>query len=63
VFAYIDGSTGGMMLQLIMAGIVGGFVAIKLVAGNVVAGIVGRFRRPQEESETDLSAEASNREI
>jgi hypothetical protein len=40
--SYIDGTTGGLMLQIVMAGLVGGFVAIKVVTKSFFAGL---FRR------------------
>ena len=49
---YIDGTTGGMMLQIVLAGVVGGFVAIKLLAGNFVSSVVGHFKRPKQEDDS-----------
>jgi hypothetical protein len=40
--AYIDGTTGGMVVQLLLGGFVGGFVVFKLAFQNVVNKI---FRR------------------
>jgi hypothetical protein len=57
VIAYIDGSTGGMMLQLAMAGLVGGFVAFKLVARSFLSGIFGRFRGAGRQPDDDASVD------
>jgi len=44
MLTYIDGTTGGMMLQIVMAGIVGGFMAIKLFTKDFFAGVIDRLR-------------------
>jgi hypothetical protein len=48
---YIDGTTGGMMLQIVMAGLVGGLVAIKIVTKNLFAGLFHRRRADQPNPE------------
>ena len=58
VFLYIDATTGGMALQIILSGIVGGLVVIKLFWSNLVNTILRR--KPAIESdEQDAVAEAS----
>ena len=41
-FLYIDATTGGMALQIILSGAVGGLVVIKLFWGNLVNTILRR---------------------
>jgi len=64
VFLYIDATTGGMALQVILSGLVGGLVVIKLFWRNFVNSI---FRRKAPEDEDDeqpsptaISADASS---
>ena len=55
VLLYIDASTGGIMLQVVLSGFVGGIVFFKLAASRVVDFI---FRRsPDPGAATDESAE------
>ena len=64
VFLYLDPTTGGMALQVILSGLVGGLVVIKLFWRNFVNTI---FRRKPTEAEdgeqpspTNISADASS---
>ena len=62
VFLYIDATTGGMALQIILSGVVGGLVVIKLFWGNLVNTILRR--KPVSESDEqdaveEVSAETS----
>jgi hypothetical protein len=50
--AYIDGTTGGMVLQLLLGGFVGGFVVFKLAAQNLLDKVLRRkHTEPQDEGE------------
>ena len=62
VFLYIDATTGGMALQIILSGVVGGLVVIKLFWSNLVNTILRR--KPATESDEqdaveEVSAETS----
>jgi hypothetical protein len=41
-FAYIDGTTGGLVVQLLLGGLVGGFVVVKLAARSLLDKILRR---------------------
>jgi hypothetical protein len=64
VFLYIDATTGGMALQVILSGLVGGLVVIKLFWRNFVNTIFRRNAGEDDEedqpSPTNLSTEASS---
>jgi hypothetical protein len=50
--AYIDGTTGGMVVQLLLGGFVGGFVVFKLAAQNLLDKILRRKHTdPQDDRE------------
>jgi hypothetical protein len=40
--AYIDGTTGGMVVQLLLGGFVGGFVVFKLAFQSIVNKVLRR---------------------
>jgi hypothetical protein len=52
---YIDGTTGGMVLQLLLGGFVGGFVVFKLAFQNLINKILRR--NSVDEDEDDLIEE------
>ena len=54
LFAYIDGTTGGMALQVLLGGIAGGLVVFKLAAKSFFA----RFSRGSAEDEDEAIEEA-----
>jgi len=54
VFLYIDATTGGMALQVILSGLVGGLVIIKLFWRNLVNTILRR--RPEEDDDAEQAA-------
>ena len=58
-FAYIDGTTGGMVVQLLLGGFVGGFVVFKLAARKLLDKILRRD--PYEEDDADLMEEQADR--
>lgn len=55
VFLYIDATTGGMALQVILSGLVGGLVIVKLFWRNLVSTILRR--KPEEEDPEDAAAD------
>lgn len=63
VFLYLDATTGGMALQVILSGLVGGIVFIKLFWRNLVNTIFRRKSTEVEDEEqrsvTDASTEVS----
>lgn len=60
VHAYLDPGTGSIILQGLLAAIAAGSIAIKLYWGRLVALLRGK-RFPATPVETDLSAEAEDR--
>jgi len=50
-FAYIDGTTGGMVVQLLLGGFVGGFVVFKLAFHSVVNKLLRRKANYDDEPE------------
>jgi hypothetical protein len=52
--AYIDGTTGGMVVQLLLGGFVGGFVVFKLAAQSAFDKILRRKRPLEGEENTDM---------
>jgi hypothetical protein len=52
--AYIDGTTGGMVVQLLLGGFVGGFVVFKLAAQSALDKILRRKRPLEGEENTDM---------
>jgi len=54
-FLYIDATTGGMALQIILSGAVGGLVVIKLFWGNLVNTILRR--KPATEGDEQEEAD------
>ena len=59
VFLYIDATTGGMALQIILSGVVGGLVVIKLFWSNLVNTILRRKPVDTESDEQESIVEAS----
>ncbi len=57
VFLYLDPTTGGMALQVILSGLVGGLVVIKLFWRNFVNTI---FRRNAAEAEDEEQPSPTN---
>jgi hypothetical protein len=57
-FAYIDGTTGGMVVQLLLGGFVGGFVVFKLAFQSVANKILRR--KANYGDETDLIEEPTD---
>jgi hypothetical protein len=53
---YIDATTGGIGIQMLLAGAVGGLVTVKLFWSNIFDRIRGR----KPEDEVDEPGEASN---
>jgi hypothetical protein len=53
--AYIDGTTGGMVVQLLLGGFVGGFVVFKLAAQSALDKILRR--KPAVDAQDDETAE------
>lgn len=56
VFLYIDATTGGMALQVILSGLVGGLVVIKLFWRNLVNFVLRR--KPEDEEGAAPAAES-----
>ena len=56
--AYIDGTTGGMVVQLLLGGFVGGFVVFKLVFQNIVNKVLRR--NPVYDDDADLIEEPTD---
>lgn len=59
--AYIDPATGSYVLQMLVAGILGGLFAIKLFWRRIVTGVSDLFRgssrsQPDSEAESDQDA-------
>ncbi len=54
-FAYIDGATGGMALQVLLGGLAGCLVVFKLAAKSVMA----RFGRRGSEEEAEALEETN----
>lgn len=55
-YAYLDPATGSMLLQIIIGGIAGALVTIKLYWTNVkifLSGVKSRGTPPQDKSEND----------
>lgn len=51
VFLYIDATTGGMALQVILSGLVGGLVVLKLFWRNLVNFVLRR--QPEDDQDAD----------
>jgi hypothetical protein len=58
VFLYIDATTGGMALQVILSGFVGGLVFIKLFWRNLV-NMVLRRQPTDDEDEPDAAPQTT----
>lgn len=58
-FAYIDGTTGGMVVQLLLGGFVGGFVVFKLAARSLIDKILRR--KTTYDDEIDAADEPADR--
>jgi hypothetical protein len=56
--AYIDGTTGGMVVQLLLGGFVGGFVVFKLAARSLIDKIL---RRNTDYDDDELAEEPADR--
>jgi hypothetical protein len=54
--AYIDGTTGGMVLQLLLGGFVGGLVVFKLAAQNLLDKILRR-KHTDTQDEAEIAEE------
>ena len=54
VFLYIDATTGGMALQVILSGLVGGLVILKLFWRNLMNTVLRR--KPEDDDSPDPSA-------
>ncbi|MEX2245407.1 MAG: hypothetical protein WEC75_01855 [Dehalococcoidia bacterium] len=52
---YIDAGTGGIMLQVLLSGAVGGLVLFKLAAKRVVDIVLRRGGDPAPEADTDVA--------
>jgi hypothetical protein len=50
---YIDASTGGMMLQIVLTGIAGGLVMFKLAAGRIFNAVFHRGTATPQTEEKD----------
>jgi len=60
MLAYIDGTTGGMMLQVLLGSLVGGIVILKLAARSLFGALLRRKRDDQQpESEAPASRDES----
>jgi hypothetical protein len=56
LLAYIDPGTGSMLVQLLAAGILGGFMAVRRFRDRVF----GLFRKREPESDAHTSSSPSN---
>jgi hypothetical protein len=54
-FLYVDATSGGMILQVLLSGFVGGLVFLKLFWGNLVNTVL---RRKPEEAEAPATADS-----
>jgi hypothetical protein len=59
--AYIDGTTGGLVVQLLLGGFVGGFVVFKLAAQSALDKIFRRKRVTDSEDGVDMADETNEK--
>ena len=61
MFAYVDGTTGGMILQIFLGSLVGGLLIFKLALKSLVRAIFHRKPslddRPEVQSKSTISEE------
>jgi hypothetical protein len=50
MFLYVDATSGGMILQVLLSGFVGGLVVIKLFWANLVNTVLRRKPEPVDEA-------------